>query len=96
MHFRDEGAVPVDRIFDVRFADFIARPFMVVRQIYNRLDLELRPEVEERMREFLRANPKENAGAWYSWHDTGLDFDTVRNEVAEYQERYDVPSEPLR
>lgn len=96
MHFRDEGAVPVDRIFDVRFVDFIADPFGVVRQIYDRLDLELRPEVEKRMREFLRANPKENAGAWYSWHDTGLDFDTVRHEVAEYQERYDVPSEPLR
>ena len=32
----------------------------------------------------------------YSWADTGLDADELRQQVAAYQQRYDVPTEPLK
>jgi hypothetical protein len=56
---------------------------------------ELTPDTEQRMRDFLVAHPGDGGGGRYRWADTGLDADELRERVAAYQERYDVPSEPL-
>ena len=70
-------------------------PFATIRSLYDRLDRELAPAAEQRMREFLGTHPGDGGGGRYSWADTGLDADQLREQVAGYQERYDVPSEPL-
>jgi hypothetical protein len=48
------------------------------------------------MREHLSAHPGDGGGKRYTWTDTGLDAAELREKVSAYQERYDVPSEPLR
>jgi hypothetical protein len=89
-------SLPPGQVIDVQFADFMRDPFATIRSLYGRLDRELTPIAEQRMREHLAAHPGDGGGGRYSWADTGLDADQLREQVADYQERYDVPTEPLK
>ncbi|QLL07670.1 sulfotransferase family protein [Mycobacterium vicinigordonae] len=96
MALRDSGRVPADQIIDVHYADFINAPWTTIGGIYQRLGRELAPEAERRMREFLAAHPGDGGRGRYTWSDTGLNAEEVRERVAAYQERYEVPTEQLR
>ena len=89
-------SLPPGQVIDVQFADFMRDPFATIRSLYGRLDRELTPVAEQRMREHLAAHPGDGGGGRYSWADTGLDAERLREQVAAYQERYDVPTEPLK
>ena len=81
---------------DLQFAEFMADPFGTIRTIYDRLDLELTAETEQRMRDFLAANPKGAHGVHhYTWEATGLDVGEWRARTQRYQDHFAVPSEPL-
>ena len=95
MRARDAGVFPESQIIDVRFTDFVREPFSFLRKLYAQLGRELTPETEQRMRDFLARNPGDGGVGRYSWAETGLNADEMRERVAGYQERYDVPSEPL-
>lgn len=91
---RENGSVPAERIVDVQFRDFLADPMRSVRAIYERLDLELTPEAESRMRAFIQANPQGKHGLHhYSFADTGLDAGAWRERARRYQQYFDVASE---
>jgi len=96
MALRDSGALSADRITDVRYSDFVRDPYTTIKAIYERLGRELRPETEQRMRDFLAAHPGDGGGSRYTWADTGLDADEVRERVRGYQDRYAVPTEVLK
>ncbi len=96
MTLRSSGAVPGDRIIDVRFVDFMRDPWTTIGGIYQALDRELRPETMQLMRDFLQAHPSDGGQGRYTWSDTNLDADEVREKVRAYQERYDIPTEQLR
>src|ERR1700761_4777260 len=96
MALRDSGAVPTGRVIDVQYTDFMKDPWTTIKDIYQRLDRELRPEAEQRMREFLAAHPSDGGRSRYTWSDTGLDAGEVRERVRAYQDRYAVPTEQLR
>ena len=89
-------SLPKDQVIDVQFADFMQDPFATIRSLYERLDRELTPVAEQRMRDFLAAHPGDGGGGRYSWADTGLDASLLREQVAAYQEHFGVPSEPLQ
>ncbi|MFY9920400.1 MAG: sulfotransferase [Mycobacterium sp.] len=84
------------QVIDMQFADFMGDPFATIRSLYGRLDRELTPVAEQRMRDYLAAHPGDGGGGRYSWADTGLDAEQLREQVAAYQERYNVPTEPLK
>lgn len=96
MTMRDSGVLPEDQVVDVHFRDFMRDPFATIRKLYGRLGRELSPIAEQRMREHLAAHPGDHGGNRYRWADTGLDESAVREQVRAYQQRYDVPDEPLR
>lgn len=96
MGWVDEGLPGADRIIHVRFADFMADPFATIGAVYDRIGRDLTPQAEQRMREHLSANPGDGGGNRYTWADTGLDADELRERFRAYQERFDVPSETLR
>ena len=96
MALRDSGVVPAGPMIDVQFADFIADPWTTIGGIYQKLGRELRPETEQKMRDFLAAHPGDGGRGRYTWSDTGLNADEVRERVSAYQERYGVPTEQLR
>jgi Sulfotransferase family len=95
MALRDK-VLPPDQVVDVQFADFVRDPFATIRSLYARLDRELTPVAEQRMRDFLAAHPGDGGGGRYTWADTGLDAGLLREQVSAYQERYGVESEPLK
>ena len=96
MALRDGGGVPTDQVIDVHYADFINDPWTTIGGIYQKLGRELRPDTEQRMRDFLAAHPGSGGRGRYTWSDTGLDAGEVRDRVRAYQERYAVPTEQLR
>ena len=93
MTLRD--ALPPGHVIDVQFVDFMRDPFETIRSLYGQLDRELTPIAEQRMREYLAAHPGDGGGR-YSWADTALNAGQLREQVAAYQERYNVPTEPLK
>jgi hypothetical protein len=93
MTLRD--SLPPGQMIDVQFADFMRDPFATIRSLYGRLDRELTPDTECRMREHLAAHPGDGGGGRYSWADTGLDAEQLREQVGAYQQRYAVPTESL-
>jgi hypothetical protein len=96
MKVRDSGVLAPGQLVDVQFADFIRDPFTTVRDIYDALGRELTPVAEQRMRVHLAAHPGDGGGTRYTWSDTGLDAEAVREQVAAYQERFGVPTEALK
>lgn len=93
---REDGTVHADRVVDVQFAAFMADPFTTIRTVYGRLGLELDAVSEQRMREFLAANPQDRYGGHrYTFAETGIDEGELRERVRRYQEYFDVPSERL-
>ncbi|OBK22824.1 hypothetical protein A5634_06445 [Mycobacterium asiaticum] len=96
MALRDSGKVPTERVIDVHYADFIADPWTTIGGIYQKLGRELRPDTEQKMRDFLADHPGDGGRGRYTWSDTGLDAGEVRERVSAYQERYAVPTEQLR
>jgi hypothetical protein len=93
---RADGTVSPDRVVDVHFRAFMADPFATIRAVYERLGLELAPESEQRMREFLADNTTEkHGGHHYTWAETELDEGEWRERTRNYQEYFDVESEDL-
>jgi hypothetical protein len=93
---RVSGAVPAGRVIDVQFADFMKDPWTTIKDIYERLDRELRPDAEQTMRDFLTSHPSDGRRSRYTWSDTGLDAVEVRERVSAYQDRHGVPTEQVR
>jgi hypothetical protein len=96
MAARDRGVFPDEQVVDVQFAEFMADPFATIGALYARLGRELTPDAEQRMREFLAQHPGDGGAGRYRWADTELVEAELRPRVAAYQDRYDVPTEPLR
>lgn len=98
MDARDNGTLAPDRVVDVRFTDFVADPLATIKRIYEQLGLELTADAEARQRSFLDAHPGDGGGGGtrYRFENTGLDAGDLRERSQRYQERFDVPSEPVR
>lgn len=96
MAIRDSGVLAPGQVVDVQFADFIRDPFATIGDLYAALGRDLTPVAERRMRDFLAAHPGDGGGARYTWADTGLDAAEVREQVSAYQDRFGVPTEPLK
>jgi hypothetical protein len=94
MKQRDVGAVPNDRIIDVRYADLLRDPVGTVRNLYERWQLPFDRRLEERIRHRLVAQQHgQKGGHRYSFAETGLDLAAQRAKFAAYLERYGIPAE---
>jgi hypothetical protein len=93
---RTDGIIPAGRVVDTQFRSFMADPFATVREIYEKLGLELTADAEQRMRAFLADNTTEKHGGHnYTWADTELDEGEWRAKTRRYQEYFGVESEIL-
>ena len=91
---RLDGTIPVGRVLDVPFSRYMRDPVGAVRSIYAHVRRELEPEVEDRIREFLAANPRDKYGPHhYSFDDTGLDRGELLERTRRYREYFDVDLE---
>lgn len=93
---RESGVVAPGQVVDLQFAEFMTDPFGTIRTIYDRLGMDLTPETEQRMRDYLAAHPKGAHGVHtYTWDATGLDLGEWRERTRRYQDHFAVTTEPL-
>lgn len=94
---RRDGLFAPGQVVDVRYQDIRHDLVGAIGRIYDEIGLELTAEAESRMRRFLDAHPGDQGGSLkrYSFSETGLDEGALRERVREYQEYFDVESEPL-
>ena len=94
---RMDGTVPAGQVVDVQFAEFMSDPFATIGAIYDALGMELTNETEAAMRAFLAAHPGDGGGGGsrYTFADTELDAEVLRERGRAYQEYFHVPSEPV-
>lgn len=95
---REAETFPAGQVFDVGFTDFVADPFSTIRRLYDHLDLELTDAIEQQMRTFLEEHPGDGGGSGtrYSFANTGLDANDLRERAQPYQDLFGVESEPGR
>jgi hypothetical protein len=83
--------LPEGRVVDVRYEDTVQDPLGTTRRIYEHFDLELTPAVEQGVRDYLAANPRDKHGSHtYTLEEFGLDRDEVDATFAAYRERFGV------
>jgi hypothetical protein len=76
-------------VVDVLHREFHADPIGIVKKIYRQFDFELVPGVEQRMRDWLQANPADKHGLHvYSAEQFGLGAGVIREQFGEYIRRY--------
>jgi hypothetical protein len=91
---RESGRIAPAQVVDLYFDRFMRDPVANVRDIYAHFDLELRPEVEQAMRDYVSRNPSDRDGRHrHRFADTGLDLEEERARTRRYVEYFDVRTE---
>ena len=86
--------LPEDRVIDVQFADIVADPMQVVRDIHDKFGIHYDTDAERAVGAFLAENTRDKHGLHvYSLDDFGLDRDRVDAAFADYRERFGVARE---
>ncbi len=87
-------AADPDRFYDIHYKDLVQDPAGTVRRIYKHFGYEFDSRFEERMHEYLSANPQDKHGVHhYSLEQFGLDRDMVNRSFAAYCERFGIIQE---
>jgi hypothetical protein len=70
------------RIITLQYEEWSSDPMSAVKSVYRAIGRELRPEVEERMRVYLRENPRHGEQSKYDLAEFGLTEATIRDAFA--------------
>ena len=93
---REDATVPAGQAVDFVYQDLVRDPFAALAQLYERLEVPFTAVVEQRMRDFLKANASDKHGVHrYTFSATGLDEQAVRARTKLYEDYFQVPQEPL-
>ena len=94
LEYRDSGQSAPGQFRDVLFSDLMQDPISTLSAVYEWLEMDLVPEVEKAMLDYLAAKPRGKHGKHeYTFSELGLDLETERNRFRDYQLRFNVPSE---
>ncbi len=86
----DRGALDQRQVFDVRFSALCSDPISVIASLYEHFEMPLSGEAENRMRQYLRQNPRHLYGRHtYSPENFGLDEIRERELYSEYVSCFD-------
>jgi hypothetical protein len=91
---RTDGSLDGHRVIDVHYQQFAADPLATIDRVYAELDLDLPGAARERMAAFLDSHRHEGR-ATYTFADTGLDAEALRDRVRAYEQHFDVAREPV-
>ena len=91
--FRDRRGSD-DTVFDLQYAELMDDPVGAVERVYRHFGMELDDLGRRRMTAWMDENPQDRYGRHrYTLDDFGLNANEVREQFADYVERYQVPSE---
>ncbi len=93
----EQEASGSSRLVHVDYYRLVDAPEAVMPGVFEAIDLDWTPEVDERIRAWRAENPKGRRGTHeYRLDDYGLDRATVAEAFAGYIERFAIPSEDAR
>jgi hypothetical protein len=88
------ASLPVDRVYDLGFTDFMDDPAGAVERIYAHFGLPVNELHRRRMAAWMAQNPRDKRGVHrYAIEDFGLTASAVRDRFAAYTERYGIDEE---
>ncbi len=93
MEFRDQGVVPPNQIFDLRYQDLMTDPVAVIEKIYRAFDMDFDEKSAQRIRDYLVFKPKHKHGVHRYEPMSAAQIAENRPYFRRYQQRYDVPDE---
>jgi hypothetical protein len=83
-----------ERIFHVRYPDFVADPVGTVARFYDFCGLPMTPAAERAMRDYLQTNRSDRYGRFhYSTDMIGEDIEALHREFAPYRKRFGLEIE---
>jgi hypothetical protein len=83
------------RFLDVDYHRFVEQPMETVEGIYDHFGLDLDSRTADAMRAHIRENPQHRHGSHrYALAEYGLSAEAVCARLAEYIERFDLPTDP--
>ena len=86
---RDRGCAPAERFLDLYYDDLVADPVGTVRKVYAHFDLPFPQDMERRIGDFYRQNPKDRFGTHrYSLEQFGMNREEEMRRYAAYRERF--------
>jgi hypothetical protein len=86
---RDRGCAPPERFLDLHYSDLIADPALAVRKVYQCFDMPLPKDMDEKVRAFLRSNPKDRFGKHrYGLEEFGFNREEEERRYAAYRQRF--------
>ncbi|RPI02972.1 MAG: hypothetical protein EHM71_14935, partial [Zetaproteobacteria bacterium] len=86
---RDRGCAPAERFLDLYYDDLVANPVGAVRKVYGHFDLPFPQDMEQRIGDFYRRNPKDRFGTHrYSLEQFGMNREEEMRRYAAYRERF--------
>jgi len=84
-----------ERFLDVDYHRFVEAPMKTVERIYAHFGLELGSQTADAMRAHIGENPQHRHGSHrYSLAEYGLSAEAVCARLADYIERFDLPTDP--
>ena len=94
LNVRNESISPRAKIYDMFFHDFVGDQFREVERIYDALGMEMTGNGADRMRSFIKNNPKGVHGVHnYKPSDYGIQPDAVRELFSQYISHFDLKPE---
>jgi len=94
--YRRSGKLPESQVVDLYFQDFIEDQVGSVRRAYQHFGLDLSDDAANAMQAFLDNNSADKHGKHlYSFADTAMDEQELRELFHHYQTYFDIPSEPI-
>jgi hypothetical protein len=94
--YRKSGMLPESQVIDLYFKDFITDQIGTVRRAYQHFDMELSDTAVQGMQSFLDDNPIDKHGKHvYSFADTEMDEEKLRELFHNYQSYFDIPFEAV-
>ena len=92
---QERGMLEPERLCNVRYPEFVADHVGTVKGIYEHFGMELRPEVEQTMRDYVAVHPADELGGRheYSLEQSGLDPAEYRERFRRYQEYFAIAND---
>lgn len=93
---RRAGVIRPEQVIDIHFREFMADPAGQVERIYSQFGFAFSDAFRDAIRDYIANNPADkHGGHQYRFSDTGLDVDTEREKVGDYQAYFGVPPEAV-
>ena len=90
---QESGTIPSKQLGNVQYGDLVSDPVATVRELYRFHGIDMSPEFERRILQYLEEHPREERPAHRYARGSDETIAAERAMLARYQQHYNVPEE---